>query len=263
MLKSACSGEYSCGGKMVSTLRSAGLILILFYFVLSSTLLSQDVPFEWEKVSRGDFRMMPDPPDSDATVLIIGDYGESSINDDLEMVFKRQTRLKILSTAGYDWATRSVTILDKEGAERIGNVEGATYLLNPDSTIARKSMEDRAIFEENVDGRHKRIKFTLPALAPGCVIEFRYTIVAKSLGNIQDWTFQESEPVHWSEYRVRVPVRIAYAGVTIGYEPFFLNEVTEAHQRFQGTAASFLGEELVRCSQNRWAVRDAPALRAD
>ncbi len=250
---------------MASVNNQSLLILIPCFLLvlLQESVPAQEPPIEWGKISRSDFRIAPIPPDSDATALILCDYGESSLNDELGIVFTRITRIKILTAAGFDWGTRRVIILAKDDEQRCKDIEGATFVLDRDSNIIHKDMDSKAVFEEDVDGRHKRYRFTLPSLAPGCIIEFRYTIVAKHLADVEDWTFQLSEPVHWSEYRVRAPAQIAYAVVNIGYEPFFQNEVTHVPQHFSGETSAFLHEELARCNQYRWVVRDAPALREE
>jgi transglutaminase-like putative cysteine protease len=234
--------------------------LILFSFISLSLLDAQDPPIQWGEIPKADLEMKSYPQDSNATAVILCDYGESSLNNDVDVVFRRHVRIKILTTKGYEWGTFAIRLYTEDHTESIKDIEGATYLLDDRGEVVKKELDEDEVIEEEVDDKHTLCKFTMPGLTPGCVIEVRYAIKAKSLWFIRDWTFQHSEPVRWSEYRVRFPRSIAYSGVTVGYEPFVIREQSEVVQEFRGLRYLF-GDDRVPCNQFRWAVRDLPALR--
>jgi hypothetical protein len=202
------------------------------------------------------------PGDTNATALILFDVGETTLNDNLELVFFRTTRIKILTDAGYPWGTHSVSIYTKNGAQRINDIEAATYTLGADSNVIRTEMDDESIFKEKLSDTRTRYKFTLPKLSPGCIIEYRYRIIASRWGDIQDWTFQQSEPVLWSEYTVTMPPQLKYSGIKRGYQTFYTDEVLEANQVFRGHEG-YLGGGVVKCNQFHWVVAGAGALRSE
>ena len=201
------------------------------------------------------------PADPDAEALILCDFGESSLNGEFDLVFDRHVRIKILTKAGYEHGTFSITYHRKD--ERVRNIDGITYTLSPDSSITAVTMDAGSIFEEDVDGTYRRKRFTLPSLSPGCIIDVRYRITASSLFRLRPWRFQRSIPVLWSEYRTIIPKSIAYAGVTMGYETFHINAKDEIMQRFDGEAVSYLRANNVTCNRTRLVLRDAPALRSE
>jgi len=203
------------------------------------------------------------PSDTNANAIILFDVGGTKLNDNLELVFSRTTRIKILREAGYTWGTNSVTIYSKDNQERIEDIEGATYVMGADSNAVVTEMDDDAIFKEKLDDTHTRYKFTLPKLSPGCIIEYRYTVFSSNWHNIKDWTFQLSEPVLWSEYAVSTPPNLQYSGITRGYQSFYINELVEENQVFQGEAAAFIKHGIVKCNKYHWAVADAAALRSE
>ena len=150
----------------------------------------------------------------------------------------------------------------EDHTQRIDNIEGVTYSLNEQGAVIKNELQEKDIFTEKIDDKHTRCKFTLPALKPGCVIEIRYTIKSTSWWLMQDWRFQHSEPVLWSEYRVRHPKAISYAALTHGYESFAVMTTEEVKQQFLGGEAfGYFGENSVSCYQRCWIVKDAPALR--
>jgi hypothetical protein len=195
--------------------------------------------------------------------MILGDYGESRLNNELEVVFTRHTRVKIFTPAGFDWGTRVLTLYTKDHEETLSDLEGATYTLDANGEVERTKLDRSAIFEESVDEEHTRYRFAFPALKPGCVIEYRYTITQQSWFFFPSWTFQSSIPVRWSEYRAIEPRGLAYARATKGYEAFAVNEATEVLWHFTGSAAVYLGESIAKCTQYRWVMRDLPALKEE
>lgn len=220
-------------------------------------------PLEWGKISKSDFEMKSYLVDSTVSAVVLCDYGETSLTNDLGLVFTRHERIKIVSEAGYEWATHIIRYYAGDEIEYVRDIEGATYSLTPDGTIAVTHLDAKSVFELDYDQKYRGYRFTLPALQPGCIIEFRYKIIASHLYYIQDWKFQATIPVLWSEYRVRIPREIAYVAVSQGYEPLYINERTDATQPVMGVTASYLHNRIAVCNQYRWVVRNAPGLREE
>jgi len=182
------------------------------------------------------------------------------VDDEIELL---RSHIFFLTEKGYEWGTHSVIINRENGAERIDDIEGATYFLDEKGEIVENELKGKDIFKEKIEGDLTKYKFTLPSLKPGCVIEISYKVETENLGRIRDWVFQYSEPVLWSEYRIRSPKNIAYSAVYRGFEEFFINENLDTYQVFTGSARSYLGSSSVECSQMRWVIKDAPAIREE
>ncbi|MGE5354310.1 MAG: transglutaminase domain-containing protein [Acidobacteriota bacterium] len=229
----------------------------------SNSFAQAEPPIKWGEIPVADLQMKSFPQDTNATALILCDYGESTFNDDLNIVFKRHMRIKILTAKGYDWGTHSVSLWTERNTETIHDIEGATYRLDEKGAIVKNELSSGDIFEEEINDRWTRYRFTLPALQPGCVVEFRYTIIASNISRMRDWVFQYSEPVRWSEYRMRYPKSIAYAGVKRGFESFAVDEREDVTQVFSGTALSYFNQPVVNCNYWRMAIKNAPAIREE
>lgn len=238
-------------------------IIILFLTINLPIHAQEEPPIKWGEIPRADLEMKSFPQDTNASALILCDYGESHLDDDLNVIYTRHLRVKIFTTKGYDWGTRSVGLYTEKHAESLEDIEGATYWLDEKGNIESQELKSRDIFEEDIDGSHTRYKFTLPALKPGCVIEMKYKIKSESLMMMKGWVFQYDEPVRWSEYRMRVPQNIAYTSVTRGFEPFAIYDKEEVTQVFSGQAKAILGKDIFPCTLSRWAVQDAAAIREE
>lgn len=234
---------------------------IILFLLISSALYSQEPPVKWGDIPKADLEMTSFPADTNASAIVLCDYGESSFNDELNIVFNRHMRIKILNQKGYDWATHKIVIYSSKNTEMINNIEGITYSLDEQRNILKTPLDEDDIFEEEVSSERTAYKFTLPALKPGCIIEVRYQISSDGFWFMRDWVFQHSEPVRWSEYRIRTPKSISYALLSMGYEEYFCKNLEETTQFFSGTAGNFFHQNIVTCNQYRWIVKNAPAIR--
>ena len=235
------------------------LLLFIFLVFSGAYLYCQDPPIEWGEIPRSDLEMKTYPPDSNASAVVLCDFGKSYFNDDLQIEFERELRVKILNKNGYDMGTiYEVVHNDKES---ILDIEGITYSLDSTGNVVKKELDDDQIFKEDIDGERTLYKFTMPGLSPGCVIDVRYKIISEQFTWMRSWTFQYSEPVIWSEYRIIFPNQVIYASVTTGYETFFRAEKETIHKNFYGAAANYFGADDVPCTEYRYVVKDAPAVR--
>ncbi len=240
---------------------SRSLISFLFILIISVSVKAQDSPIEWGEVPMEDLLMTTFPGDSNASAVILCDFGESRLNNDINIEFTRLLRIKILNEKGYDLATHSISLYTEDDEEALEDIEAVTYKLDENGEITENELDDDNIFEEEVSDTRTNYKFTMPALSPGCIIDIKYSIKASNLTFLRDWTFQWEEPVVWSEYRVIMPRTIAYAFVSMGYEQWAIKENTETTQAFMGNAAAYFGGNIVNCNQYRWVVKNIPALR--
>ncbi|MFZ0453308.1 MAG: transglutaminase domain-containing protein [Ignavibacteriaceae bacterium] len=237
-------------------------ILILIIFICAGFLYSQEPPIKWGEIPQVDLEMKSYPKDTNATAVILCDYGESDIDDDFNIIFDRILRVKILNRNGYKWGTLSIVLNTKDHLEDISNIEGVTYNLDDNGKIAATELDNDDIFEEKIDDDHTGYKFTLPNLKPGCIIEVKYKIISRSIYFIQSWTFQHDEPVEWSEYRVFFPPNIVYDGIYSGFEPWYAKQLLSVDKHYGGYASTILGE-IVKCHEFRYVVKDAPAIREE
>ena len=240
-------------------------ILILLYPVFTDHLFSQEPPpppIEWGEISKDDLEMRSYPADSNASAVILCDYGETTMDKDINLVFKRHLRVKLLNQKGFSWGTHSVVIYkDREYGDDIDDIEGMTYTLSKEGKVVETEFDDDDVFEEKVSENYTRYKFTLPGLEPGCIIEIRYQITSKSLWSVHDWVMQYEEPSRWSEYRLIIPVNFAFAVLTHGYERLSVNELYQVPQMIMGAPVTVLGSNPIRCNFQRWVVKDARGLR--
>ena len=225
------------------------VIALSWLFIAASVEAQPDM--KWGDIPDELLDMTEYPADPDAAAVIVGDVGEATVSSRWEVRFERHRRVKILSEAGYDLGTVSLTYVDEDGLERISNIKGQTFVREPNGRVRRVKLDKGSIFHEDMPGGRKRVTFTLPALAPGAVIEFQYRVEAESPFFIPRWYFQDEEPTLYSAFEVESPGTLAYTFITQG-NPDFIERTEEQGVRPDGNT-----------SHRRWAVANVPALREE
>jgi transglutaminase-like putative cysteine protease len=237
-------------------MRSELCKLAVLIFLLWGQSVSQEIKIEWGNIPKEDLQMKSFPQDTNASALILYESGNSYINMfRYKNIYEYTGRIKIFSAEGYKYATHSIRYY--KDLERIDNLEGATYYIDEKGELIKNELKEEDIQEKNLSGKRFERWFTLPLLRPGCVIEFKYTIISDYSG-FRDWTYQTNQPVRWSEYQIEFPAisfNYSYIAVHQGTIPFVIKKNETIQKAVRGQYITF--------GRMRWAVKDAPALREE
>ena len=224
-------------------------VFFLMLLTLSASLsFAQPKPMKWGSVPIEDLKMTGYAADSNALAVVLGEYGEYEMGPNAEVIVDYHIRVKLLSETAYnDWAT---VVLTQYKDARYRNIEGHTIVLDGRGKKVKHKLGKKSVFKEKVSDDVERIRFTLPALEPGAVIEYRYKYIANSNVILPEWTFQHSEPTRWSELRTNISHYYHY--VSIGtVRQYHIRE--ESETTFDGYSAKI----------DRWVLKDVPALREE
>lgn len=259
------------------------LIFLSIVLMLCITLPSfaQKPPAKFGDVSIEDLKMTTYSPDSSAEAVVLMDYGVSQMrfNEDkgFYLEFERLKRIKILNKEGLHWADFAIDLFHSgSGEEKLVGLKAVTYNL-ANGKIVTSKMKSESVFKEKFNKNFDRTKIALPDVIVGSVIEITYTITSDSefIYNFQDWEFQSTIPIVWSEYRASIPEYFSYDKYTQGYLSFDINEQNKA-----ATSITFRGESQesrlgntssvaqsrtlnLEETRHRWVVKNAPAFRAE
>lgn len=206
-------------------------------------------PVKWGDVSPEELALSEYPADPDAAALVLADYGEVIFKNTYEPQFERHVRIKVLREAGYEFATVRFSYVHEERAQTLVKVEGQTFVTEAGGKVRRVKLDKKDIFKEKLDDRRTLVSFTLPALEPGAVAEFRYAIRSDGPGWMPNWSFQSSEPTFHSEFVAEVPRVLDYVRTLQGATSIEADEPAKV-QTLDGEAYKY-----------RWVARNLPALR--
>ncbi len=254
---------------------------VLLGLLLFSLLLAAQKPsIKFGEVPIEDLKMTVYEPDSSAEAVVLADYGKATIsyqqNQGFLLEFNRIKRLKILKKAGYDWANFIIPVYKTERLdEKLSGLTAITYNLE-EGKVTETKLSKEGIFQEKATDNWTNTRVTFPNVKEGSVIDISYRIISPFLYNLQDWEFQSTIPVRWSEYIAKIPQYLEYEMYMQGYISLDINEQTKeqkfitlstkerTNNRFGATAANFEMEKIDYEEKTfRWAAKDVPAFKRE
>ena len=194
------------------------LIVLALFFSLN--LFSQK--HELGKVTIDELKEKSCSIDTSAVASILFNVGEvrfeySQSKESFVMSTTVKTKIKIYKKEGYDWANKEVRYyIGGSSKERVSFSDVATYNL-VDGKIEKSKLKSDGEFDEKMNKFWGRKKITLPNVKEGSIIEFEYTLLSESFGSLEDWNFQTSIPVLYSEFKTLIPEYFTYKPHFRGY----------------------------------------------
>lgn len=199
-----------------------------------------------------DLKMTSYTNDTTAEAVVLGDYGVSLFNisedEGFFLEYTRHTRIKILKKNGVDWADFMIRLYVGTGGDKedIGMIKGTTFNIE-NGKVVKQKLERDAIFKEKEDKNHNTVKFTMPNVKVGSVIDVTYSITSPFIFTLNSWYFQNAIPVRKSVYNVNIPEYFFYKNWVSGY--VFVNKESEVRREtYQYTQAATIDPQYGRQS---------------
>lgn len=248
----------------------------IFPFILLSLLCFDGVSQEYSnvkfgKVSTGDFSIKSTVVDSSTEAVVVADIGRSEFTGNMKssfsIVFTRLTRILILDKKGIDAASVEIPLyVTSSGEEKLLNLRARTYNLES-GKVVEADLDKESIFKEKRNKNLLVTKFTMPAVKPGSIIEYSYTIHSDFIFNLQPWEFQGEYPRLWSEYEVQIPEYFKYIFLSQGSKEFSSTKRTNRPGKWEvsftvggkNRTQDLEGQIII----DRWVMKDFPALKEE
>jgi hypothetical protein len=199
-------------------------LLLSISLFCSIIAISQKAPMTFGKVDKADLEMKFYPADSSAIAVVLCNYG---YYDFIEFKFVHQMRIKILKEEGKVRGDFFVPAAEKTV------VRGQTVNIENGVPVITK-LKKESIFIERIIKDVYRARVAMPNVKVGSVLDVEFFY--EGFPNI--WTFEETIPVRWSEYRE-----------------------TNSYLRFK---RNFVGyTPLAIATATRWVAKDVPAFKTE
>jgi len=217
------------------------LIVLISIICINQSLKPQVYKKKISKISITDFKNNKCPLDENANAYYIFDHGDSYFNyadtkvrsNDAEsrgkgfqLYFTRHMRIHILSNKVVDISNFEIPLYSYGDEEKITNLKATTYNLEAGKIIKTKLKQSDIIKEETND-YWNTVKFAMPQVKEGSIIDIEYTIKSDHYFNLREWHFQYSIPVMKSSYYVRIPEYFVYKHTQKGYYPIKFEKGTK------------------------------------
>ena len=168
------------------------------------------------------------PFDSSAGAFYLLEYGETRIDYNLDIELYHVVRLKITDKSELD---RGDITIPYEPSKSVKKLMAFTYNMENGQLVTTK-LEKGDIFKEKVDEYTTNLKFSMPNVREGSVIEYSYRVNYGNYKSLNTWYFQRSIPVLKSEYHIKIPDYFDYYRHMTGYIALAKADIKNTNGRF-------------------------------
>ena len=182
----------------------------IFYCILSCLFYNKNISAQSDFPDFGVYNSMEKELkecsfDKDADAVILFDYGFSTHDDSYRLLSSRRIRIKILNERGIENANIRIRYLSKDNFEFIGNIVAVSYTPDESGNFSLSNLDKKTIYTEKEDDYVSSIKFAIPNVKAGSIIEYKYDSNSKHYGALDNWYFQNEIPTLRSYYFLQVP----------------------------------------------------------
>ena len=183
----------------------AGLLMISEFCNAQNTNLEFGNPTT-EEMNMTSCSVEPNAPAVVLCALDNVDYGVMGTH--FCLIYDRKRRIKILTAEGKSNADVSILYHDnkKDPSEndKISEIKAIAYNM-VDGKMVKTLMDSKLIFHERLNKSLMLIKFTMPQVRVGTVIEYEYKISCPAFWWISPWYAQTSIPTKYASYHLVIP----------------------------------------------------------
>ena len=213
---------------MVSCARKTFVALML---PVLCTLFSFEVSAQVEnrkfgKPTKEEMEMAVYAADSSAAAVVL--YKEAYVDydwmrEDFQVTYRYKRRIKILKEEGLDYANGEILYIDKKGrSERVSGLEASAYNLDG-GKVVRTKMKDENVYTERLSENVMQIKYAVPQVRVGSVVEIEYKIVSDYYYQPRDWYAQEEIPVRLAQLEMLIPEFLTFNIENHGHSPLSIS----------------------------------------
>ncbi len=186
-------------------------ILCFILFSIQFSLVAQEsaLQLKWGKISPTEKNLKVIEGEDEAPAVVLGEEATISFNlaDEVPtIVIYKHYRIKILNQEGLEYANIQIPYHSASGHEEITGVKAQT--ISEDGTVSKVTKKD--IFYNETNKYWSEVKFAMPNVGVGSIIEYKYKLEISGLGSIPTWFFQSNIPKLFSTLEIDMPRMLKY-----------------------------------------------------
>ncbi len=259
------------------------LIIVLLFSVTLNCFSQKKSPFEkFGKVSLADLQKKVYKIDPAADAIVLSDIAsvrfEGNSKGWFSLITNRHKVVHILNKNGYNEASVQIPLyVSGNDEEKVTALKAITYNLE-DGVITQTKLDKSNQFFE-VSSKHQKIlKFTMPQVKEGSIIEYEYEQKSDFISVLNPWYFQSlTTPVLWSEFTFSLPQFFQYNIEYIGFQKFSYKDqnpktgkyyIVGSSNSYSLTESSmyspqYKGTINTTVTDYRWVIKDVPKLKTE
>ena len=219
---------------------------------------------KWGKPTDEELKMESYAPDPEAAAVVLchlTDVNYSLFGSDFKVFYRIKSRVKVLKAEGKDVADVTIAYHDAENQhtmrEIVAGLKATAYNLEGGKVVKTK-MESSMVHEERLDKEQKVVKFSVPQVKVGTVIEYEYRIESDYFYDIYDWYAQRSIPVAYTRYDLSIPEWLVFNIDETG-----INKIESSRNLGSMTLVFGGSTEKLTTNDQTFIGRNLPAVKDD
>lgn len=244
------------------TIRIISLVFICL--CTSVAVLSQEISTKYGRVTNEELAMTVYEPDTTANAVIIFKKGHTSyefVTDHFRVTYEVEMKIKILKPEGTTYADVAIPYYQNDKnttfKETVSNIEAIAYNLEG-GKVEKTKMKRDYIFRERLNSNRMQVKFSIPAVKAGTVIEYKYKMYSDFYSQLDNWVMQHDIPVIYANYNITIPE----------YYKFNLDMRGAEKIQTEDNDVQFslhVGGQILQCSGRNlvFTCNNVPALKTD
>ena len=219
---------------------------------------------KWGKPTEQELNMTEYAADKDAEAVVLyhkTDVRYQFVNDDFKVYYRVNTRLKVLKPEGKRFADGEIVYVENANnrgrRELVAGLKATAYNME-NGRLVKTKMERSMTSEERLDKNQMVMKFSVPQVKVGTVVEYEYRIESDYYGNIRDWYAQQDIPVLYTCYELSIPDWFSF-----NIEETGMNNLEKKAYSEPLTLLFSGGTENIQTNIKTFVGRNLPALKDD
>ncbi|MFK5959384.1 MAG: DUF3857 domain-containing protein [Lutibacter sp.] len=231
-------------------------IFLIIILITYNMYAQNNSEYTFGKLTDKDLALKKYELDTTAKAVVLLDLGTTTfVNVTDELAQKKYIRvntkyykkIKLFKKEAFKYATITIPLRNQS---KIKDIRAVTHN-NYDKTY----LNEKLIYEEKVSNNRREIKFTLPNLKEGSIIEVEFTVQTPIKFNLVSWVFQSSIPTKFSQFKASIPGNFVFNRKLSGYLKLKTNTSTIKRNCF--VLSEF--ERASSCEVVTYAMENIPA----
>ena len=180
------------------------LILLVCLFLFHLYVFSQEGLPEFSYFTEEEKNLQECSFDKEANAIVLFDYGSSDYNERYNLITTRRRRIKILNEKGIENGTITIPFYSKGNFEVIREISALSYNIDEAGNGSLSYVDRKSIYTEKINQFYSVVKFAIPNVKAGSIIEYKYLSIKDDYNGLEDWVFQSAIPTVKSFYSLHM-----------------------------------------------------------
>ena len=197
---------------------------------------------------------------TDSAAVAAYDYQKVEISyeftNKILLTMKYRFRLKVYAEGGEKYAEFQIPTYHSNGdKERVIEVKGITAnIVNGQRHVIK--LDKNQIFKEETSDNYTTVKFAMPMVKPGSVIDVSYQVSSPFIYTIPKWYFQHEIPTHESVYKIHVPNYFTLTPIPSGTFPISREEQNNINLGRSMKHVTLTGKDIPALEEDDYVLND-------